>query len=72
LRHAAVGLYLEGELESFQEWIRVWEQETVETGSEWVEEELEQVVEGAGIRGRPIGTAIAIISTLHPFCLPWS
>jgi hypothetical protein len=45
-RHSAGGLYLEeGELKRFQEWLRAWEQETVEMeAKDWVEE----VEEGAG------------------------
>jgi transposase len=41
-RHSANGLYLEeGELKRLREWLRVWEQETVEMGVEdWIEEEL--------------------------------
>jgi hypothetical protein len=37
----------EGELERVREWLRVWEQETAETGAEdWVEEELGEAEEG--------------------------
>jgi DDE superfamily endonuclease len=46
--HSASELYLEeGELERFREWLRVWEQETVEMGAEdWVEKELGEAGEG--------------------------
>jgi transposase len=47
-RYSVGGLYLEeGEPNRFQEWLRVWEQETVEMGAEdWVEEELRETEEG--------------------------